>query len=129
MITGNLRNVDCASERYQPFPLWSNVSGVCMYQKMLCEGEGQVLYNNGSLISDRTCRCDFTKGFKFIKQPKQKCHCIPSDEDCSCYISKCPADKVLSPGMIYEYLDDLFMTFENIFLFLIFIVVRYLCPF
>ncbi|CAC5407954.1 KIFC1 [Mytilus coruscus] len=96
VITGNLRNVDCSSERYQPFRLWSNVSGECLNQKSLCEGEGQVIVKNGSLIGDRTCRCDYTKGYKFIKRPKQNCSCSPLQEDCSCYISKCPGGSVLT---------------------------------
>lgn len=65
----------------------------------MCKGEGQVLYNNGTLISDRACRCDYTKGYKFIKQPEKKCFCIPSEEDCSCYLDKCAVDLTLSPGM------------------------------
>ncbi|XP_052089507.1 uncharacterized protein LOC127726240 [Mytilus californianus] len=96
VITGRLRNVDCSSERYQPFPLWSNVSGVCLFRKTLCEGEGQVVFDNGTLISDGACRCDYTNGYKFIQQPKQNCFCIPSAEDCSCYISKCAIGSILS---------------------------------
>ncbi|CAG2254071.1 unnamed protein product [Mytilus edulis] len=100
VITGNLRNVDCLSERYQPFRLWSNVSGECLYVKSPCEGEGQVVLNNGSLIEDRTCRCDYTKGYMYIKQPKQNCSCNPSEEDCSCYITKCPHGSILSQGIL-----------------------------
>ncbi|XP_071128028.1 carboxy-terminal kinesin 2-like [Mytilus edulis] len=96
VISGNLRNVDCSSKRYQPFRLWSNVSGECLYKKSLCDGEGQVVFNNGSLIEDRRCRCDYTKGYAFIKRPKYNCSCIPSEEDCSCYISTCPDSSVLS---------------------------------
>ncbi|XP_052089505.1 alpha-latroinsectotoxin-Lt1a-like [Mytilus californianus] len=108
VVTGRRRNVDCSSERYQPFPLWSNVSGVCLYQKTICKGEGQVLYNNGTLISDRACRCDYTKGYKFIKQPKQNCFCIPSAEDCSCYLNKCAVGFTLSPDYecVYEEHDN-----------------------
>lgn len=101
VISGNLRNVDCSSDRYQPFRLWSNVSGKCLKQKSLCEGEGQVIANNGSLIEDRTCRCDYTKGYKFIKQPKLNCSCIPSEEDCSCHIIKCSEGLILSQGILY----------------------------
>lgn len=67
--------------------------------KSLCEEEGQVIVNNGSLIGDGTCRCDYTKGYKFTKQPKQNCSCTPSEEDCSCHITKCPGGTVLSPGI------------------------------
>ncbi|XP_071124484.1 uncharacterized protein [Mytilus edulis] len=97
VITGNIRNVDCSSDRYQPFRLWSNVSGECLYTKSLCDGEGQVVFNNGSRIEDRRCRCDYTKGYKFIKRPKMNCSCKPSEEDCFCYISLCPKGSVLSP--------------------------------
>ncbi|XP_076071558.1 uncharacterized protein LOC143042939 [Mytilus galloprovincialis] len=100
VITGRLRNVDCSSERYQPFPLWANVSGVCLFRKTPCEEEGQVVFNSGNLISDGACRCDFSKGYKFIQQPKQKCFCIPSDEDCSCHISQC--DDGLNLSSDYE---------------------------
>ncbi|XP_076117035.1 carboxy-terminal kinesin 2-like [Mytilus galloprovincialis] len=97
VISGNLRNIDCSPKRYQPFRLWSNVSGECLYKKSLCEGEGQIIINNGSLIEERACRCDYRKGYKFIKRPKQNCSCNPSEEDCSCYISECPGGSVLSP--------------------------------
>ncbi|XP_063414937.1 uncharacterized protein LOC134696902 [Mytilus trossulus] len=108
VVTGRLRNVDCSSERYQPFPLWSNVSGVCLFKKTLCKGEGQVVFDNGTLISDGACRCDYTRGFKFIQQPKHNCFCIPSTEDCSCHISKCATGSILSPD--YECVG---VTYQN----------------
>lgn len=65
----------------------------------MCEGEGQVVFHSGTLISDGACRCDYTKGYKFIQQPKQNCFCIPSAEDCSCYISKCGDGLNLASGI------------------------------
>ncbi|XP_052097936.1 carboxy-terminal kinesin 2-like [Mytilus californianus] len=108
VITGSLRNVDCSSKQYQPFSLWSNISGVCLYQKTPCVGQGQVIFSNGSLIEDRKCRCDYTKGYTFIQRPKQNCSCNPSEEDCSCYISECPGGSVLSPD--YECVEEKLQT-------------------
>ncbi|CAC5407952.1 unnamed protein product [Mytilus coruscus] len=104
VITGSLRNVDCSKKRYQPFSLWSNVSGECLYQKSLCKGDGQVVFDNGSSTIDRKCRCDFTKGYKFVQRPVHICFCIPSEEDCSCNIIKCDVDRILSSD--YECVEE-----------------------
>lgn len=73
-------------DRYQPFPLGSNVSHDCVFQKSTCPEEGQILFHHGSPKKDLTCRCNFQNGYGFIKEIPSKCDCIPSKEDCSCYI-------------------------------------------
>ncbi|CAG2212473.1 unnamed protein product [Mytilus edulis] len=88
----------CAKSRYQPFRLWSNVSGQCIFKKSQCVSDGQFLYNNGTTESDRSCRCDYTHGYVFINKPRHPCYCIPSEEDCSCYKKYCPNNRLLTPG-------------------------------
>ncbi|CAG2219098.1 unnamed protein product [Mytilus edulis] len=44
------------------------------------------------------------KGYAFIKRPKYNCSCIPSEEDCSCYVSTCPDSSVLSSD--YECVEE-----------------------
>ncbi|VDI47999.1 uncharacterized protein MGAL_10B000940 [Mytilus galloprovincialis] len=87
----------CEKKRYQPFRLWSNVSGQCIFKKSQCVSDGQFLYNNGTTESDRSCRCDYTHGYAFIKKPKHPCYCIPSEEECSCYKKNCPNNTLLTP--------------------------------
>ncbi|XP_071150395.1 uncharacterized protein [Mytilus edulis] len=81
-----------SSERFQPWPItfYTNVSTNCIFLKSKCNEEGQVLYGNGNRNTDATCRCDYTRGYDFLKKPRNPCFCIPSEEDCSCYLKKCP---------------------------------------
>ncbi|VDI36871.1 Hypothetical predicted protein, partial [Mytilus galloprovincialis] len=97
----------CAKHRYQPFRLWSNVSGQCIFKKSQCVSDGQFLYNNGTTESDRSCRCDYTHGYAFIKKPRHLCYCIPSEEDCSCYKKYCPHNTLLTPDYDCEQEDDI----------------------
>lgn len=97
VITGRRRNVDCSSEKFQPFLFWSNTSSHCVFIKSKCNEPGQVLFNNGSTKRDRSCRCDYSRGFTFIRKPKNPCYCIPSEEDCSCYHTACTGNKKLTP--------------------------------
>ena len=69
-----------------------------VYEKSLCNEEGQIVLKNGTKISDRTCRCDYSKGYDFVVKPKDGCECIPSEEDCSCYHKTCQTGFILSPG-------------------------------
>ncbi|VDI61359.1 Hypothetical predicted protein, partial [Mytilus galloprovincialis] len=73
---------------YQPFALGSNVSSNCVFYKSTCTEEGQVLFRPGSHSHDLTCRCDFELGFGFVGETQNTCDCIPSKEDCSCYLKK-----------------------------------------
>ncbi|XP_071164579.1 uncharacterized protein [Mytilus edulis] len=79
----------CVSSRYQPRPLFTYERNECLYEKSSCTEEGQIIFRNGSATDDRTCRCDYTKGYAFISTPVNKCYCVPSKEDCSCYKIEC----------------------------------------
>lgn len=99
-VVGSLEGVQCASDRYQPFIFWTNGSNICQFEKSICAGEGQISLTSGTNKADTTCRCDYTKGYDFVVKPKHKCYCMPTEEDCSCFIQYCPSGYVLSPGMI-----------------------------
>ncbi|CAC5403771.1 unnamed protein product [Mytilus coruscus] len=87
----------CAQERFQPFKFWTNGSmSDCIYFKSNCSEEGQIVYKDNSKKDDSTCRCDYKKNFSFIKTPRHYCYCLPTEEDCSCYIKSCPDNFSLS---------------------------------
>ncbi|XP_063399025.1 uncharacterized protein LOC134683643 [Mytilus trossulus] len=88
----------CSSKRYQPFHFNTTGHNVCVFDKSVCSEEGQLAYDTGTTIKDRTCRCDYTRGYVFIMKPNQTggCFCIPSEEDCSCTLKKCEKDFILS---------------------------------
>ncbi|XP_071161095.1 uncharacterized protein [Mytilus edulis] len=88
-ITGNVDSKKCPPDRYQPRPMFSNVGNKCVYEKSVCNEEGQVVYTNGSRSEDRTCRCDYNRGYTFESSPMDSCHCKPTQEDCSCYLNTC----------------------------------------
>ncbi|VDI05208.1 Hypothetical predicted protein [Mytilus galloprovincialis] len=101
VLRGGLDADICSSERYQPWPItfYTNVSTNCIFRKSACNEEGLVVYDNGNRSTDITCRCDYTRGYDFIVKPRNRCFCVPSEEDCSCHLKMCPktTDK-LSPG-------------------------------
>ncbi|CAC5394960.1 unnamed protein product [Mytilus coruscus] len=101
---GTLQGANCDSEFYQPFKFLSSGSSRCVYEKSYCSEEGLVTSRNGTLEKDRSCRCDYTRGYDFIVQPKHRCHCEPSEEDCSCHLKICPSNYILSPD--YECLNE-----------------------
>ncbi|XP_052093298.1 uncharacterized protein LOC127729497 [Mytilus californianus] len=82
----------------------------------MCNNEGQVVYNNGSVQSNRRCRCDHTKGYSFVKSTKSPrndvCSCNPTFQDCSCYLTRCRKGYILSPDyyciMIDKYSNQRF---------------------
>ena len=92
---------DCSVHRFQPRHIlfYTNVRTDCLYQKSLCSEEGQVIDNNGNPNNDVGCRCDYTRGYAFTKTRK-KCSCVPSEEECSCYLKPCYEPFVLSTGMV-----------------------------
>ncbi|CAG2187816.1 unnamed protein product [Mytilus edulis] len=96
-IVGSLEGVQCASDRYQPFIFWTNGSYLCKFEKSLCHGEGEVRYSLGTTTEDRACRCDYTNGYDFVVSPNHTCFCMPTEEDCSCFMRQCPSGFVLSP--------------------------------
>ncbi|CAG2199073.1 unnamed protein product [Mytilus edulis] len=100
VLRGGLDADICSSERYQPWPIifYTNVSTNCIFLKSACNEEGQVVYDNGNRNTDITCRCDYTRGYDFIVKPRNRCFCVPSEEDCSCHLKTChKATDKLSP--------------------------------
>ncbi|CAG2195655.1 unnamed protein product [Mytilus edulis] len=87
----------CLQMRFQPFLFWTNgTMSDCIFSKSFCSGEGQLVYKEDSTKDDRTCRCDHKKGYSFLKIPRNYCFCIPTEEDCSCYVKSCPVNQTLS---------------------------------
>ncbi|CAG2186103.1 TTN [Mytilus edulis] len=111
VLRGGLDADICSFERYQPWPIkfYTNVSTNCLFLKYKCNEEGQVVYVNGNRNIDRSCRCDYTKGYDFLIKPQNPCFCEPAKEDCSCYLKTCPkaTDKLSSVYFIYEPLSNI----------------------
>lgn len=92
---------NCKQERYQPFTFETNKGMTdCVFVKSVCNEEGQILHNDDSTKADISCRCDSDKRYAFIKTPKKSWYCIPTEEDCSCYIIPCPVNFTLSAGIL-----------------------------
>lgn len=103
VIRGSIDGSQCSRNMFQPIKFWTNGSSDCIFEKTLCEEEGQVVFENGNPKNDRSCRCDYTKGYAFVKKPNHKCFCEPRTEDCSCHIKKCSTLSILTPGnFIYK---------------------------
>ncbi|VDI45275.1 Hypothetical predicted protein [Mytilus galloprovincialis] len=77
--------------RYQPFPLGSNAGSDCVFQKSTCSEEGNILFHHGSPKKDLSCRCNFQLGYGFVNEIQNKWNCVPSQDDCSCYLKHCLA--------------------------------------
>lgn len=99
IFRGSLDGKKCDKDYYQPFKFWTNATSKCLLQKSQCTEEGQITAEDGNSITDRTCRCDYTRGYTFFKQPLKKCFCVPSLEDCSCHQTTCPSSYHFTPGM------------------------------
>ncbi|CAC5365748.1 unnamed protein product [Mytilus coruscus] len=97
IYAGDFSRGYCTKQRFQPFVFWTN-DGVsdCIYAKSICSEEGQVVYKDHSSRDDRACRCDHKKSYSFIENPRDNCFCIPTKEDCSCYVKSCPVNQTLS---------------------------------
>lgn len=101
VLRGGIDADICPIERYQPWPINynTNVSTNCIFLKSACNEEGQVIYSKGNRNTDITCRCDYTRDYDFIVKPRNLCFCVPSEEDCSCYLKLCPdSANTLSAG-------------------------------
>lgn len=97
IFSGSFTRGNCSKNRYQPFIFKTNESMTdCVFAKSICREEGQIIYQGDSPKKDRTCRCDYAKNYAFIKIPRNFCYCIPSEEDCSCYMRSCPVNYILS---------------------------------
>ena len=65
----------------------------------MCSEVGQLEFTEiTSTVKDRTCYCDYRRGYNFAIQPRNIKSCIPSEEDCGCYIKKCPMGQMLDAG-------------------------------
>lgn len=96
---GTLQGDTCEMDLYQPVKFNSSGNSLCVNQKSHCSEEGQVIHSNETIKANRECRCDYTRGYDLLHQPKDQCFCVPSEEDCSCYLKICSFDGILSPGM------------------------------
>lgn len=97
IFSGSFTRGNCTQNRYQPFNFQTN-GGMsdCIFEKSICNEEGQIVYQADSTKDDRTCRCDYTKNYAFVKTPRNLCYCNPTEEDCSCYIRSCRLNYTLS---------------------------------
>lgn len=93
----------CPVPSYQPFLFRSNELYKCAYLKSMCSSDGQVEVNDGTITSDKACRCDFKRGFAFVIRPQNQSACIPSQEDCSCYSKRCEIRQHLNPGKFFNF--------------------------
>lgn len=82
--------------RFQPFYFKTDGMSDCIYSKSFCSEEGQILHTDDSTKNDRKCRCNHKKNFSFAITPIHLSYCIPTEEDCSCYIKPCPGNLTLS---------------------------------
>ncbi|CAG2211278.1 unnamed protein product [Mytilus edulis] len=97
IYAGDFTRANCTRERFQPFKFRTNESmSDCIYSKSICSENGQIVYIDDSRKYDRTCRCDYKRNYSFVKTPRHLCYCIPTEEDCSCYIKSCPTNFNLS---------------------------------
>lgn len=92
------KNINCEVWRYQPFKFWSHKLSRCVFSKSYCNELGQIMSNLGSPSGDSVCRCDHTRGFAFLSNPKHQCYCVPTNEDCNCYKKACPLNHILTSG-------------------------------
>lgn len=97
IYAGDFSRGYCEQERFQPFLFWTNGSiSDCIFTKSICSEAGQLVYKDETTKADRTCRCDYKKNYSFIKTPRNACACVPTEEDCSCYIKSCPVNHLLA---------------------------------
>lgn len=113
-IKGTLQGADCDKDFYQPYQFLSPGNSRCAFRKSYCSEQGQISLSNGTVLMDRLCRCDYTRGFDFIVRPKQQCQCEPTEEDCSCYLKICSSKEILSPGMLEHLCDMIYKKFIGI---------------
>lgn len=95
---GNLNAIACSSTRFQPLQFSSFKDSRCVLEKSLCSEEGQVLADTGTAEIDRSCRCDYVKGYAILANTSNLCSCTPSEEDCTCFKKSCSDTEILSPG-------------------------------
>lgn len=102
----NIHARACEDDLYQPFIFYTNTSSDCEMQRSFCSEKGQIVSNDGTIKTDRQCRCNYAEGYTYVTKPTNVCSCIPSLEDCSCYRKSCPGNYILSPD--YKCIDQFF---------------------
>ncbi|XP_052073566.1 uncharacterized protein LOC127711525 [Mytilus californianus] len=96
--SGNFDTKPCSNDRFQPFSFATYQGNDCIFKKIACNDEGQIVNSNGTSRSNRECRCDYTKSFSFLStNRKNRCSCDPTMEDCSCFRKTCGNGEILSP--------------------------------
>ncbi|XP_076071582.1 uncharacterized protein LOC143042965 [Mytilus galloprovincialis] len=108
VLVGHHYHRECEGTRYQPFTFSTNGMSSCIFKKTYCKEEGQVIQTEGTADSDRQCRCDYKRSYAFIIKPEQRCYCVPSKEDCSCYKKPCPLGFIMTPD--YECINKIVWT-------------------
>ena len=102
--SGNINDEDCRVGTFQRSHYESNTQCACNETKGHCNKTGQVVASNGSTTEDRTCRCDFRRGYKFFIKPSNACVCQSSSEDCTCIKEECKTVYRMSPD--YECVSE-----------------------
>ncbi|XP_063428737.1 uncharacterized protein LOC134711787 isoform X2 [Mytilus trossulus] len=111
--SGNLNSEICSEGEFQFNSSWSNEQSRCLFEKSLCNEEGQIIYSDENSIRDRRCTCDHTNGYKFTTYPINRHYCVPFDEDCSCYRDMTQEDSyTLDIKIVNECLNYLDMSEE-----------------
>ena len=96
-LSGLINTVPCREGTFQRHPYKSNTQCACNETKGHCNETGQIVASNGSTTEDRTCRCDFRRGYKFSTKPPNECVCKSSSEDCTCIKEECKTGYIMSP--------------------------------
>nr|XP_022297228.1 uncharacterized protein LOC111106729 isoform X2 [Crassostrea virginica] len=106
VLSRNMKNlipIECPASRYQPHGQMSNEfkQVTCSYLKSSCDGIGQEICGQGNHLEDRTCRCDYTKGYRpmmyLLSNPRNSSCFHPTSDGTECLKFPCPKNKELSP--------------------------------
>ncbi|XP_076117422.1 uncharacterized protein LOC143085125 [Mytilus galloprovincialis] len=103
VLVGHHHHRKCEGTKYQPFSFSTNGMSSCIFKKTYCNEKGQVNHDDGTVKSDRQCRCDYNRNYDFITKPAHSCYCRASLEDCSCYKKPCPVGYSMTPD--YECIN------------------------
>ncbi|XP_056000881.1 uncharacterized protein LOC130048315 isoform X2 [Ostrea edulis] len=85
----------CPNTHYQPYGQPSNQykKVPCTYTKGACAGDGEETCDDGDTVSDRMCRCDFTRGYAsseyLLSNPRSKSCYKPKIEVQGCVMLPC----------------------------------------
>ncbi|XP_078339475.1 uncharacterized protein LOC111110148 isoform X4 [Crassostrea virginica] len=99
-----LKPVKCPPTHFQPNGQMSNEYKKikCSYMKSVCNDDGEEDCDDGTDVKDRTCRCDYTLGYRasvyFLDNPSNKACFQPSAVDDGCIMLNCSEGKELNPA-------------------------------